>query len=49
MLIVRFEVDADEVSTDSLEALILTETQILEIHECWQGRDLSPLAKKQRR
>ncbi|CAE7729948.1 unnamed protein product [Symbiodinium sp. CCMP2592] len=33
----RFEVDADEVVTDSLVPLILLEAQIVEVNECWQG------------
>ena len=40
----RFEVDADEVATDSLEPLILTEAQIVEVHECWQSLVLSIMA-----
>ena len=39
----RFEVDADEVVTDSLVPLILLEAQIVEVNECWQGWVLSDL------
>eukprot|EP00439_Symbiodinium_sp_Y106_P069907 s2007_g12.t1 len=39
----RFEVDADEVVTDSLVPLVLLEAQIVEVNECWQGWVLSDL------